>query len=112
MELPKKSNRAAPRRISLRALAVLAGVSVSTASRALHDYAMISAPVRKRIKALARRHGYAMNPLVGRVYSEARTGRGFRNLGTLAYVTTGLWGLLLPLAIMYGIFAWAGARRA
>ena len=32
--------------------------------------------------------------------------------GTLAYVTTGLWGLLLPLAIMYGIFAWAGARRA
>ena len=32
--------------------------------------------------------------------------------GTIAYVTTGAWCLLLPLAIMYGIFAWAGARRA
>jgi uncharacterized membrane protein YoaK (UPF0700 family) len=31
--------------------------------------------------------------------------------GTLAYVTTGLWGLLVPLAIMYGIFAWASARQ-
>jgi uncharacterized membrane protein YoaK (UPF0700 family) len=29
--------------------------------------------------------------------------------GTLAYVVTGLWGLLLPLAIMYGIFAWSSA---
>ena len=33
-------------------------------------------------------------------------------IGTLAYVTTGVWGLLLPLAIMYGIFAWASAREA
>jgi uncharacterized membrane protein YoaK (UPF0700 family) len=29
--------------------------------------------------------------------------------GTLAYVAMGLWGLSLPLAIMYGIFAWASA---
>jgi uncharacterized membrane protein YoaK (UPF0700 family) len=27
--------------------------------------------------------------------------------GTLAFVTTGLWGLLLPLAIIYAVFAWA-----
>jgi hypothetical protein len=27
--------------------------------------------------------------------------------GTGAYVVTGLWGLLLPLSVMYGIFAWA-----
>ena len=27
--------------------------------------------------------------------------------GTIAYVTTGAWSLLIPLAIMYGIFAWA-----
>jgi uncharacterized membrane protein YoaK (UPF0700 family) len=27
--------------------------------------------------------------------------------GALAYVTTGLWGLLLPLALMYAIMAWA-----
>lgn len=73
--------------ISLRTLARQAGVSVSTASRALHNHPVISAAVRKRIKALARRRGYTLNPLVAQVYSEARTGRGFRNLGTLAYIT-------------------------
>jgi uncharacterized membrane protein YoaK (UPF0700 family) len=31
-------------------------------------------------------------------------------VGTLAYVATGAWGLLLPLAIMCAIFAWASAR--
>jgi uncharacterized membrane protein YoaK (UPF0700 family) len=31
--------------------------------------------------------------------------------GTLAYVTSGVWGLLLPLAIMWGIFAWASVGR-
>src|SRR5688572_25114071 len=73
--------------VSLRSLARLAGVSVSTASRALHNHPVISAAVRKRIQALARRRGYAINPLVAQVYSEARTGRGFRHLGTLAYIT-------------------------
>ena len=33
-------------------------------------------------------------------------------VGTLAYVLIGVWGLLLPLAIMYGIFAWASTRAA
>jgi uncharacterized membrane protein YoaK (UPF0700 family) len=32
-------------------------------------------------------------------------------VGTLAYVTTGVWGLLLPLATMYGIFGWASASK-
>jgi hypothetical protein len=31
--------------------------------------------------------------------------------GTVAYVMIGVWGLLLPLAIMYGIFAWASGWR-
>ena len=31
--------------------------------------------------------------------------------GAFAYVVIGVGGLLLPLAIMYGIFAWASARR-
>lgn len=74
-------------RLSLRALAALAGVSVSTASRALHNHPMISEAVRKRIQALARRRGYEINPLVGQVFSEARSGRGFQHLGTLAYIT-------------------------
>jgi uncharacterized membrane protein YoaK (UPF0700 family) len=33
-------------------------------------------------------------------------------VGTLAYVLIGVWGLLLPLAVMYGIFSWASARAA
>jgi uncharacterized membrane protein YoaK (UPF0700 family) len=31
--------------------------------------------------------------------------------GTAAYVTIGVWGLLLPLAMMYGIVAWASGWR-
>src|SRR5262245_10502089 len=31
-------------------------------------------------------------------------------VGALAYLATGAWGLLLPLAIMCAIFAWARAR--
>lgn len=75
-------------RISLRTLAGIAGVSVSTASRALHNHPVISAAVRKKIQDLARRRGYAINPLVAQIYSEARAGRGFRNLGTLAFITS------------------------
>ncbi len=74
--------------ISLRAIARLAGVSVSTASRALHNHPVISAAVRKKIQDLARRRGYAINPLVAQIYSEARAGRGFGNLGTLALITS------------------------
>ncbi len=76
-----------PTGLSLRSLAGLAGVSVSTVSRALHNHAAISAPVRKRLQALARRHGYEINPLVAQVYAKARAGRGFGHIGTLAYVT-------------------------
>jgi uncharacterized membrane protein YoaK (UPF0700 family) len=31
--------------------------------------------------------------------------------GTIAYVGIGTWGLLLPVAIMYGVFGWASAWR-
>jgi LacI family transcriptional regulator len=73
--------------LSLRGLAAIAGVSVSTVSRALHNHAAISAAVRKRLQALARKHGYELNPLVAQVYAKARAGRGFGHLGTLAYIT-------------------------
>src|SRR4051794_2064435 len=67
--------------LSLRGLAAIAGVSVSTVSRALHNHAAISAAVRKRLQALARKHGYELNPLVAQVYAKARAGRGFGHLG-------------------------------
>jgi hypothetical protein len=31
--------------------------------------------------------------------------------GTIAYVGIGTWGLLLPVAVVYGVFAWASAWR-
>lgn len=53
--------------VSLRTLARLAGGSVSTASRALHNHPVITAGVRQKIQDLARRRGYAINPLVAQI---------------------------------------------
>jgi len=51
-----KDDMAGP--ITLEKLAKLAKVSVSTVSRALNDHPSISAPVKKELWALARKHGY------------------------------------------------------
>src|SRR4051812_11590682 len=44
--------------VTLEKLAKLAKVSVSTVSRALNDHPSISSPQKKRLWALARKHGY------------------------------------------------------
>jgi DNA-binding LacI/PurR family transcriptional regulator len=44
--------------ITLEKLAKLAKVSISTVSRALNDHPSISAPTKKQLWALARKHGY------------------------------------------------------
>jgi hypothetical protein len=31
--------------------------------------------------------------------------------GTIAYVSVGSWGLLVPVALMYGAFGWASTGR-
>ena len=46
---------------SLQDLADLAGVSRATASRALNDNPVISARTRKKLQALASKHGYSIN---------------------------------------------------
>ena len=46
---------------SLQDLADLAGVSRATASRALNDNPVISAKTRKKLQALAAKHGYSIN---------------------------------------------------
>lgn len=53
----------APKRISVKDVAREAGVSCSTVSRAMNDSPLISAPVRKRIQALAEEMGYVPNLL-------------------------------------------------
>lgn len=51
-----------PKKItSLQDLADLAGVSRATASRALNDNPIISAKTRKKLQALAAKHGYSIN---------------------------------------------------
>ena len=46
---------------SLQELADLAGVSRATASRALNDNPVISSKTRKKLQALAAKHGYSIN---------------------------------------------------
>ncbi len=48
-------------RMTMQDLARLAGVSKMTVSRALRDSSLVSEDVRKRIKSLAREHGYRIN---------------------------------------------------
>lgn len=52
------SNETGNGSVTLEKLAKLAKVSVSTVSRALNDHPSISAPTKKRLWALARKHGY------------------------------------------------------
>ncbi len=65
-----------------------------------------------RARRCSRRGGLRRGPRPGRapVPDHVRILLGTA-AGTLTYVATGVWGLLLPLAIMYGIFAWASLRR-
>ena len=49
--------------LTMKDMAALAGVSESTVSRALADHPSIAAKTRERIKALARQHGYFVNPV-------------------------------------------------
>lgn len=56
--MPRKSQKAVK---SLQDLADLAGVSRATASRALNDSPMISTRTKKKLRALADKHGYSIN---------------------------------------------------
>ena len=54
----RRSNDEAEGSITLEKLARLAKVSISTVSRALNDHPSISSPMKKKLWALARKHGY------------------------------------------------------
>lgn len=56
--MPKKTHKQVT---NLQDLADLAGVSRATASRALNDNPVISSKTRKKLQALARKHGYSIN---------------------------------------------------
>lgn len=54
----RRSNDESESSITLEKLARLAKVSISTVSRALNDHPSISSPMKKKLWALARKHGY------------------------------------------------------
>lgn len=71
---------------TLQDVADRVGVHRSTVSLALRDHPRISAEVRRKVQAAARRLGYRINPLVSALMKSRRTNRTIRHL-TLAYVT-------------------------
>ncbi|OHT19087.1 MULTISPECIES: LacI family DNA-binding transcriptional regulator [Edaphosphingomonas] len=75
---------------TLQDLAQLAGVSISTVSRALNDHPLISTRTKQRIWALAREHDYPFRPYMpaGPIGAE----------GSIAIVTPHMRGRPLPLS--------------
>lgn len=71
---------------SLRVLAEACGLSISTASRALSGHPSVRPEVRAKIAALAAKHGYRRNDLVGKLMSHVRSGGTHRFLGNLAVI--------------------------
>src|ERR1700760_893036 len=75
---------------TLEDLAKLAGVSISTVSRALNDQPLISTRTKQRIWALAREHGYAFRQSMPTAPIGAE--------GSIAIVTPHMRGRPLPLS--------------
>jgi LacI family transcriptional regulator len=75
-----------PAKPTLQDVAIRAGVHRTTVSLALRDHPRIPVATRNRVKAIATRLGYRINPLVSALMQSRRTGKAVRNV-TLAYVT-------------------------
>jgi LacI family transcriptional regulator/LacI family fructose operon transcriptional repressor len=74
-------------RISMADVAVKAGVSQSTVSRALKDNPRISIAQRRRVLRIAQSLGYRPHPLVSALMAVRRAPRGRSGLETLAFIS-------------------------
>ena len=72
---------------TLQAVAIRAGVSVSTASRCLSGAAKVAKSTQRRVLAAAKAAGYHHNILIGQVMRATRLGAAQNHLGTIAFVT-------------------------
>lgn len=72
---------------TLQAVAKIAGVSVSTASRCLSGAAKVAESTQRRVVEAAKAAGYQHNILVGQVMRATRLGIAQNHLGTIAFVT-------------------------
>ncbi len=72
---------------SLRRVAAAAGVSPSTASRALNGNVQVPEAVRDLVRVTAARMGYRKNALISSVMRDFRSARGNVHRGTLGFLT-------------------------
>lgn len=72
---------------SLTTVARLAGVSVSTVSRALRGHSLLNVETIERVRRAAEQVNYQTNPIIADVMRRVRGGGRLRNLGTVAYLT-------------------------
>lgn len=89
---------------TLQDLAALAGVSVSTVSRALNDHALISTRTKQRIWALAREHDYPFRP--------SMPSGPIGSAGSITVVTPRMRGRPLPLSHPFFLELLAGIGEA
>ncbi|RRJ97121.1 LacI family transcriptional regulator, partial [Opitutaceae bacterium TAV4] len=73
--------------LTIRELAVLAGMSRTTVSLALRNKPSLPKTTRERIQALARRHGYQPDPAVGKLMEKIRERKRNRQPDVIAYLT-------------------------
>lgn len=85
----------APRATSLRQIAEVAGVHVSTVSLALRNSPQLPAATRKKLQNLAREMGYEPNPLISILMQHRRNRRQLNYRGTLAFITQSTSGNML-----------------
>lgn len=75
-----------PAKATLQDVAQQSGVHRTTVSLALRDHPRIPAATREKVKAVAARLGYRVNPLVAALMQSRRLGQPVKHM-TLAYVT-------------------------
>ncbi len=78
--------RVVPAKATLQDVAIRAGVHRTTVSLALRDHPRIPAETRERVKAIAAKLGYRINPLVSALMQSRRSGQPEKHVA-LAYVT-------------------------
>lgn len=79
--------RRVPAKATLQDVATRSGVHRTTVSLALRDHPRIPAATRERVKAVAAKLGYRINPLVSALMQSRRSGQPEKHV-TLAYVTS------------------------
>lgn len=75
-----------PRKVSLRALASELRLAVSTVSEALRDSPKVHPATKERVRALAERRGYEINPVLSAAMSVARHRSRQSYVGTIAAI--------------------------